>query len=323
MDLLERLGVSPGAAIYVAAVWAIGGLLIAKTAIWLRSAERRRRERVEEKEWFEAVLTDTPLDDPVAEARARGLVNIEGNTTVTRRVLIPTLVVATVVLAVLPFLGQIPAALISIVAAIATVVVGVAARPVVESAFAGLAIAWSRQVNIGDTVLVDDFYGTVEDITVTHTTVRLWDWRRYVVPNAKMMNSSLVNYSLHDRFQWAYVEFWVGPEVDLEVVEELAVMAPERSARTAFGSMPAYSAPTPSSRKISATSGTALASGAAPPVMIRVRATSSGVATDCAAAAESAPATAAFSAGSGAPPLRRLASRLYASYSRNFEASTG
>ena len=26
MDLLERLGVSPGAAIYVAAVWAIGGL---------------------------------------------------------------------------------------------------------------------------------------------------------------------------------------------------------------------------------------------------------------------------------------------------------
>lgn len=230
MALLERLGVSLGAAIYVASVVTIGGLLIVRTAIWLRSAEKRRRERVEEKQWFEAVLTDTPLDDPVGEARARGLVNIEGNTTVTRRVLVPTLVVGTIVLAALPFLGQIPAALISVVAAIVTVVVGVAARPVVENAFAGLAIAWSRQVNIGDTVLVDDFYGTVEDITVTHTTVRLWDWRRYVVPNAKMMNSSLVNYSLHDRFQWAHVEFWVGPEVDLDVVEELAVTAPESSA---------------------------------------------------------------------------------------------
>lgn len=230
MDLLERLGVSLGTAIYVVAVLAIGGLLMVRAALWLRLLERRRRERVNAKEWFEAVLTDTPLDDPVGEARARGLDNIEGNTTVTRRVLIPTLAVGTMVLAVLPFLGQIPAALISVVAAIATVVVGVAARPVVENAFAGLAIAWSRQVNLGDTVLVDDFYGTVEDITVTHTTVRLWDWRRYVVPNAKMMNSSLVNYSLHDRYQWAYVEFWVGPEVDLEKVEELAVAAPERSA---------------------------------------------------------------------------------------------
>jgi small-conductance mechanosensitive channel len=104
---------------------------------------------------------------------------------------------------------------------------------VIENAFAGLAIAFSRLINIGDTVLLGERYGTVEDISVTHTTIRLWDWRRCVIPNSKMLQSEVINYSLHDRFQWAYVEFWVNYDADLKKVAELAAEACKASAHFA------------------------------------------------------------------------------------------
>lgn len=32
-----------------------------------------------------------------------------------------------------------------------------------------------RLINMGDTVVLDEHYGTVEDVTLTHTTVRIWN----------------------------------------------------------------------------------------------------------------------------------------------------
>ncbi|MEC8496226.1 MAG: pyridoxine 5'-phosphate synthase, partial [Planctomycetota bacterium] len=52
--------------------------------------------------------------------------------------------------------------------------------------------------------------------------IRIWDWRRYVIPNSQLLQQDFINYSLTDSYQWAYVEFWVSYEADLSLVEKLA-----------------------------------------------------------------------------------------------------
>lgn len=238
--MMENWNLSPGVVLYLAVVTGAGVLLMVRVLFLLRATDRRRRTRLESKRWLDAVRMASPVNDPVAHALDRGLESIDRNTTIARRAVVPLILVLTGALAALPFLDRVPAAILSVLVGAVTVLAGFAARPVIENAFAGLIIAFSRLINIGDTVMVDDHYGTVEDITITHTTIRVWDWRRYVVPNSKMIQNSVINYSLHDRFQWAYVEFWVGYDADIQKVRQLAVEAPTSSAHFADYDPPAF-----------------------------------------------------------------------------------
>ncbi|MCB9584056.1 MAG: mechanosensitive ion channel [Polyangiaceae bacterium] len=224
--MLSDFGLRPGTAIYLGAILVGGILLLMRALFWLRVTQTQRTERLQQRRYLEAIKTSSPLEDSTATAKARGLESIDKHTTVTRRVVVPLVIGLMAILAALPFLGQLPAALLSVMVAAVTVFLGMAARPTVENAFAGLALAWSKQINIGDTVMLDELYGTVEDITVTHTTLRVWDWRRYVVPNSRMMQSNVINYSLNDRYLWACIEFWVAHDSDLDLVEQLALEAP-------------------------------------------------------------------------------------------------
>ncbi|MEM6961494.1 MAG: mechanosensitive ion channel domain-containing protein, partial [Myxococcota bacterium] len=90
-------------------------------------------------------------------------------------------------------------------------------------------ISQSRLLNLGDTVMLDGHYGTVEDITLTHTVVKIWDWRRHVIPNSAMLNMHFVNYSLYDSYVWVHVEFTISQDSDLEKVKQLALASPSSS----------------------------------------------------------------------------------------------
>lgn len=211
--------------LYVGVVLLIGTYTLIRVSISLRRVSGDRLKRLKRRSLLEAVRTRTPLDHPLEVSQDRGLQSIENSFTVTRQLVVPLIILLTAAIAAIPLLSGVPATAVSAVVAIITVVLGVAARPVIENAMSGLVVSYSRLINIGDTVRVEDMYGTVEDITVTHTTIKLWDWRRLIVPNAKMIQQSFYNYSVFDRFQWAYVEFWVAYDADLQQVEQLAIEA--------------------------------------------------------------------------------------------------
>ncbi len=215
--------------IYVVLVLAVGLYAAARTLIFLRSSRQARIQNVEHRRRFESVLTNGPIDDAKSVALERGRESIESHFTVLRRLLVPIILGTTVALAGLPFIAATSASSASIVAAVLAALVGLAMRPFLENAIAGLVISASRLVRIGDTVRIDDWYGTVEDITATHTTVKVWDWRRYLVPNGRMLQSAFFNYSLFDTYQWAYVEFFLAPDADLDEVREIAIAVPKRS----------------------------------------------------------------------------------------------
>lgn len=226
--------------VYIVAVLTIGTYALLRSLALLRATRNARIRGVEERRRFESVRTRTPLEDATSVARDRGIESIETHFTVVRRMVVPLIVGTTILLASVPLLADAPAATASLVGTVVAVVLGLALRPFLENAVSGIVISASRLVRIGDTVKVDGNYGTVEDITATHTTIKLWDWRRYLVPNGRMLQSPFLNYSLFDSFQWAYVEFWVAPDADLERVREIAVEASRRSSFLAGDEPPKF-----------------------------------------------------------------------------------
>src|SRR5664279_1696900 len=67
-------------------------------------------------------------------------------------------------------------------AGVAGIVAGLAARPVLSNLFAGVQLAMTQPIRIDDQVVIENEWGTIEEITSTYVVVRLWDWRRMIVP---------------------------------------------------------------------------------------------------------------------------------------------
>ncbi|MGW0820430.1 mechanosensitive ion channel family protein [Streptomyces sp. NPDC002845] len=80
-------------------------------------------------------------------------------------------------------------------AGIVGIVAGVAAQSTLSNMFAGLQIAFGDMVRIGDTVVVDGEWGTVEEITLTFLTVRTWDERRITMPVSYFTSKPFENWS--------------------------------------------------------------------------------------------------------------------------------
>ncbi|WP_419994181.1 mechanosensitive ion channel family protein [Streptomyces boninensis] len=80
-------------------------------------------------------------------------------------------------------------------AGIIGIIAGVAAQSTLGNLFAGLQIAFGDLVRIGDTVVVEGEWGTVEEITLTFLTVKTWDERRFTVPVSYFTSRPFENWS--------------------------------------------------------------------------------------------------------------------------------
>jgi small-conductance mechanosensitive channel len=80
-------------------------------------------------------------------------------------------------------------------AGIVGIVAGVAAQSTLSNMFAGFQIAFGDMVRLGDVVVVDGEWGTVEDVTLTYLTVRTWDERRITMPVSYFTSKPFENWS--------------------------------------------------------------------------------------------------------------------------------
>ena len=214
----------------IAAILFIVVLLTVLLLRFLRAAERRRKEHLRRRADFDAVATEADVGEEVKTLKAKSLKRVTKRFTVIRHIIFPVVLVLVAAVVSIPFLGGLPSILVSIVVAIATVILGVAARPFVENLIGGIVVSLSGLVRVGDVVLIDDHYGTVEDISFSHTTIKEWTWRRYIIPNAVMLNKEFHNYTLRDTYRWVPTKFWVSYNSDLGLVEEVAIAAASKSA---------------------------------------------------------------------------------------------
>jgi small-conductance mechanosensitive channel len=80
-------------------------------------------------------------------------------------------------------------------AGVATLAVGAAAQPALKSLIAGIQIALTEPIRIGDFVVVDGESGRVEDIRLSYVVIRTADERRLIVPTAKFLDASFQNWT--------------------------------------------------------------------------------------------------------------------------------
>src|SRR4029079_1595432 len=60
-------------------------------------------------------------------------------------------------------------------AGVAGIVIGLGARPVLSNLMAGVQLAMTQPIRLYDAVIVENEYGTIEEITSTYVVVKLWD----------------------------------------------------------------------------------------------------------------------------------------------------
>jgi hypothetical protein len=83
-------------------------------------------------------------------------------------------------------------------AGIAAAVAGVAAQSTLGNLFAGVQVAFADMARIGDQVVIDGEWGTVEEITLTYVVVATWDQRRLVMPVSYLTTRPFENWTRHD-----------------------------------------------------------------------------------------------------------------------------
>lgn len=80
-------------------------------------------------------------------------------------------------------------------AGVAGIIAGLAARPVLSNLFAGVQLAMTQPIRIDDAVFVENEWGTIEEINATYVVVRLWDWRRMIVPLTYFIEKPFQNWT--------------------------------------------------------------------------------------------------------------------------------
>ncbi len=80
-------------------------------------------------------------------------------------------------------------------AGIAGIVLGFAAQKSLGTLFAGIQIALTQPVRIGDQVMLENEVGFVEEITLTYFVVRIWDLRRLVLPISYLIEKPIQNWT--------------------------------------------------------------------------------------------------------------------------------
>lgn len=125
------------------------------------------------------------------------------------------------ILTTFPQIRKIGGALVAS-AGVAGIVLGFAAQKSLGSLFAGIQIAISQPIKIDDTIVVENTFGTVGEITLTYVVINTWDEKRLIVP---------VNYFIEKPF-----ENWTrnSPEVIGEVRVHADYTLPINVVRSAF-----------------------------------------------------------------------------------------
>ncbi|MGP4002825.1 mechanosensitive ion channel family protein [Streptomyces sp. 8N706] len=100
------------------------------------------------------------------------------------------------------------------------IVAGIAAQSTLGNLFAGLQIAFGDMVRIGDTVVVDEEWGTVEEITLTFLTVKTWDERRFTMPVSYFTSQPFENWSRGGPQMTGTVFFHLDHSAPVEAIRE-------------------------------------------------------------------------------------------------------
>ena len=105
--------------------------------------------------------------------------------------------------------------------AVIAIVVGFASQRTLGNFIAGLLIAFTQPLRLGDHVEIGDESGVVEEIGLTYSFIRTDDEARLVIPNEKLASDTIRNSTIRSREKLAEITVNIPIGHDLSTVIEL------------------------------------------------------------------------------------------------------
>jgi small-conductance mechanosensitive channel len=160
----------------------------------------------------------------LAEAVTRGHVSRETATRLrfVRRVIYSVILLAGVGIALSQFKGvdEVAASLLAS-GVVAAAIIGFAARQTLANTVAGMMLAVTQPLRVGDWVKFEDHYGVVVDVRLNYTFLRTGGETRIVIPNERLAAGILENETLHIDAVGLDVTVWIPPGADVARALEL------------------------------------------------------------------------------------------------------
>jgi len=100
-------------------------------------------------------------------------------------------------------------------AGLAALALGAAAQPALKSLIAGLQMAITEPLRLGDLVVVEGHTGRVEEIRMSFVIVRTWDERAVIVPTSSFLDQSFENWSRKSEKLTGPVFLHLDPATDI------------------------------------------------------------------------------------------------------------
>ncbi len=113
-------------------------------------------------------------------------------------------IIVVAIIAVLPQIGIHLTGLL-VAGGILGIVLGFASQTVVSNLISGIFLFIDKPLNIGDKVELSGVSGVVTDISVFSTKIRTWDGIYVRLPNEKVFNANIQNYTYHTARRFEYV----------------------------------------------------------------------------------------------------------------------
>ncbi len=121
-------------------------------------------------------------------------------------------------------------------AGVAGIVLGLAAQRTIGSLFAGIQLSITQPIRLGDSVVVENEFGTIEEVTLTYVVVKVWDERRLIVPMTRFLEQPFQNWTkvgtqLHGTVM-LYADWGLPIDALRQEVDRLVVNNPRWDKRT-------------------------------------------------------------------------------------------
>jgi len=157
--------------------------------------------------------------EPLAHAVLRGQMSRETGTRLRflRRLVYAAILLVGVTIALSQFEGvdRIAASLLAS-GVVAAAIIGFAARQTLANFVAGVMLAITQPLRVGDWVTFEGHYGVVEDVRLNYTILRTAANQRIVIPNERLAAGVLLNETLAVDVLGLDVAVWIPPAADAE-----------------------------------------------------------------------------------------------------------
>ncbi|GFZ90730.1 mechanosensitive ion channel family protein [Nesterenkonia alkaliphila] len=80
-------------------------------------------------------------------------------------------------------------------AGVVSVVAGLAMQSTLANLFAGIQLAFTDSIRVGDVVVIEENFATVEEITLSTVVLKSWDGRRFIYPSAYFVSTPFENWT--------------------------------------------------------------------------------------------------------------------------------